>query len=120
VGSGGNKVLLNPGMESVCSRESNELEIRHVNTNFAVAWRSGYFMFNDEDLDNILTILSRWYGVKFVYDEPVTDKNTFSGRLSKYNDISTTLNSITMTGGPAFSIDRNRNTVHISSIRQIN
>jgi len=114
VGSGGNKVLLTPGMESVCSRESNELEIRKVNTNLAVAWRSGYFMFNDEDLDNILNVLSRWYGVKFVYDQSVTDKNTFSGRLSKYNDIGITLKSITMTGGPSFFIDRDRGTIHIN------
>lgn len=114
VGSGGNKVLLTPGMESVCSRESNELEIRPVNTNFSVAWRSGYFMFNDEDLANILNVLSRWYGVKFVYDKPSAGRNTFSGRLNKYNDIETTLKAISMTGGPDFNIDPGRNTIHIN------
>ena len=114
VGSGGNKVLLSPGMESVCRRESNEIETRQVNTNFSVAWRNGYFMFNDEDLDNILTVLTRWYGVTFVYDKSSEDRHTFSGRLSKYNDIETTLRAITMTGGPVFVIDQEKNTILIN------
>jgi len=113
VGSGGSSVLLSPGMESVCQRESNEIATHAVDTDFAVAWRSGYFMFNEEDLDEILKVLSRWYGVGFVYEKPANGTNTFSGRFNKYGDISTTLKSINLAGGPVFTIESDGKKVHI-------
>ncbi len=113
VGSGGNNVVLSPGMESVCERENNEIETHTVNPYFSIAWRTGYFMFNNEDLDMILRVLSRWYGVEFVYDKPASGPNTFSGRFSKYGDIETTLKSINLAGGPSFTIDKENKTIHI-------
>ncbi len=114
VGSGGSTVMLKPGMESVCQRETNEITTSIANTDFATAWRTGYFMFNNTDLDEILKVLSRWYGVSFIYDKPLAGSNTFSGRFSKYGDISTTLNSIYLTGGPKFKIDSEGKTIHIT------
>ncbi len=114
VGSGGSTVMLKPGMESVCQRETNEITTSVANTDFATAWRTGYFMFNNADLDEILKVLSRWYGVSFIYDKPLAGSNTFSGRFSKYGDISTTLNSINLTGGPKFKIDSEGKTIHIT------
>jgi len=114
VGSGGSTVMLKPGMGSVCQRETNEITTSVANTDFATAWRTGYFMFNNADLDEILKVLSRWYGVSFIYDKPLAGSNTFSGRFSKYGDISTTLNSINLTGGPKFKIDSEGKTIHIT------
>jgi len=113
VGSGGKSVLLSPGMESVCHKASNEIVTQIVNTDFAIAWRSGYFLFNNEDLDEMLKVLSRWYGVIFIYDKPSNESNTFSGRFNKYGDISTTLNTINLAGGPSFTIDSDGKRVHI-------
>lgn len=105
VGSGGNKVVLSPGMESVCQRSNNEIETHHVDTGFSTAWRAGFFMFNNQDLADMLRVLERWYGYDFKYNESEIGSNTFSGRFNKYSDFGTILNSITLAGGPEFILN---------------
>ncbi len=102
VGSGGNKVVLSPGMESVCQRSNNGIETHSVNTDFNTAWITGFFMFNNQDLGEMLKVLERWYGYDFKYSDSDTRANTFSGRFNKYSDLGTILSSITLAGGPGF------------------
>jgi ferric-dicitrate binding protein FerR (iron transport regulator) len=113
VGSGGNKVVLTPGMESVCLRSNNGIETYKVNTDLSTAWRSGYFMFNEQDLGEMLKVLQRWYGYEFNYNSQIVGSNTFSGRFNKYSDLENTLNSITLAGGPEFIIDRDNKNITI-------
>ncbi len=115
VGSGGNKVILTPGMESVCLRSNNGIEVQEVNVYFATSWKSGYFMFNDENLDEMLKVLQRWYGFEFNYRDTVRDSNTFSGRFGRYTGLEATLNAITLAGGPEFTISGDEKRVTITT-----
>ncbi len=120
VGSGGSKVLLSPGMESVCLRSNNELETYSVDTNLSTAWRTGFFLFNNEDIQIMLRMLSRWYGVEFKYNKVDTDVATFSGRFSKYDDLKTTLNSLSLAGGYEFIMNEEERTVTVNKINSNN
>lgn len=112
--SGGNKITLTPGMESVCHRSNNGIEIYKANTDFAAAWRTGYFMFNEQSLEDMIKVLHRWYGYEFIYDNQIVGMNTFSGRFNKYSDLESTLRSITLAGGPEFIINENEKRVIIN------
>ncbi len=114
VGSGGNKITLTPGMESVCLRSNNGIEIYKANINFATAWRTGYFMFNEQSLDEMIKVLQRWYGYEFIYDNQIEGAGTFSGRFNKYSNLDTTLRSITLAGGPQFFINEDEKRVVIN------
>jgi len=114
VGSGGNKITLTPGMESVCHRSNNGIEIYKANPDFATAWRTGYFMFNEQSLEDMIKVLERWYGYEFIYSNQVGETGTFSGRFNKYSDLESTLHSITLAGGPEFFISDNERSVIVN------
>jgi len=44
----------------------NALSVRNVNTEEAVAWKNGDFIFDDEDFGSILRQVARWYNVEML------------------------------------------------------
>lgn len=61
------KSLLVPGQQSVVMDGSDNIAVRTVNVEEAMAWHNGYFRFNDEDIKSILKKISRWYDVEVEY-----------------------------------------------------
>ncbi|NQX39367.1 protein of unknown function [Pedobacter steynii] len=53
--------ILAPGQQSTVG--SNRLNVSAVDLDEALAWKNGYFQFNEENLVNIMKQLSRWYDV---------------------------------------------------------
>jgi transmembrane sensor len=58
--------LLKPGQQSLIAGEG--LQIANVDTVETVAWKNGYFQFNESDLEDIMKQLSRWYNVDVVFE----------------------------------------------------
>ncbi len=48
----------------------------------AVAWKDGYFHFNDADLPTVMRQLARWYDVDVVYTSDIP-KRRFGGKMEK-------------------------------------
>lgn len=63
--------ILKPGQQSVL--RNNGLNVYTVDTEEAVAWKSGYFQFNESDLGSILRQLSRWYNIDVVVEGKLPD-----------------------------------------------
>jgi len=59
-------VNLIPGLQSTLN--NNNLTTRAVDVDEIVAWKDGYFQFNESDLGSIMRQLSRWYNVDVVFD----------------------------------------------------
>jgi transmembrane sensor len=55
-----------PGQQSQI--KGTALQITNVDTEEAVAWKNGYFQFNESDLGSIMRQLSRWYNVDVVFE----------------------------------------------------
>nr|WP_068887380.1 FecR domain-containing protein [Pedobacter panaciterrae] len=97
--------ILKPGQESLLAK--NSLSIRKADTEEAVAWKNGDFIFNNEDLASILRQVARWYNVEIVDDG--NHKNLYlSGTVSRSKNISAVLNALEITGKVKFKIDGNR------------
>ncbi|MBL4675843.1 MAG: FecR domain-containing protein [Mucilaginibacter sp.] len=47
-----------------------------------VAWKNGYFQYDNADLKTIMADFSRWYGIKVKYEGKIP-KRTFSGAIHK-------------------------------------
>ncbi len=58
----------------------------NVDLEEAIAWKNGYFKF-DENLESILTKLSRWYDFEIVYKSKPDATMTFTGKISRNRDI---------------------------------
>ena len=108
-------VVLEPGMQSRWNRNSDNFVLKAVDLDNVIAWRYGVFMFNEDDLDVVTRVLSRWYGVQFVEEGSGVGSHTFSGRMSKDDKLESILRILTLAGGPEFKIEGN--TVHIIEIK---
>jgi transmembrane sensor len=98
------KQLLKPG-EQV---EENEKEIhlfKNTNTESVIAWKNGYFLFEDVDVDQVMNQLKRWYDVQVEY---VSNKPAghFAGEISRNTNLLTVLEILNKSGIQAKLVNR--------------
>ncbi len=99
------RMILEPGMQAQWQQGSQSLSVQAVQPNDIIAWRRGEFIFNEEDIQVVLRTLSRWYGVEFITQDAHLETYTFSGMMSKSDQLEASLEILTLAGGPAFKIE---------------
>lgn len=97
--------ILRPGQESLVTK--SDLSIRPANTQEAVAWKNGDFVFNNEDFGSILRQVARWYNVEIIDNEKHKNLH-LSGTVSRSKNISVVLKALEVTGKVKFKVDGNR------------
>ncbi|NML23464.1 FecR family protein [Pseudoflavitalea sp. G-6-1-2] len=112
VSKGDNKVMLQPGSQSVISNTNDAapISIRDANLEETVAWKNGYFIFNDAQLPEIMRMVERWYNVSVIYEATISKQ--FVGVIRRNEPLSKLLQLLELTGEVKFSI--NGNTVKVS------
>jgi len=102
-----NKATLKPGQQAAVQWRNNTqtISVSNVDTEESIAWKNGYFQFDDEPLESVLRKISRWYNVDISYEKDSYDKISFSGTLSKYSDVKNILRKIEYTGAVKFNIE---------------
>lgn len=103
------KAILKPGQQAVALADK-DLKINEVNLFEVTAWKDGYFVFNDEDIESIMRKLARWYNVDVAYTGELTYRE-FSGMISRYENISKALEKFELTGAISFDVKDNTITV---------
>jgi ferric-dicitrate binding protein FerR (iron transport regulator) len=98
--------IIKPGQQSVIS--ATVMQLREVDTDEAIAWKNGYFEFNDENLESIMRKVSRWYNVEVVYRNDAARSMVFSGTVSKYKNVSQVIRILELTNAVHFKIDKNK------------
>ncbi|MVN20453.1 FecR family protein [Mucilaginibacter arboris] len=101
-------VILKPDQQSALGRSG--ITIKDVDTEDAVAWKNGYFNFN-ENIESIMKKLSRWYNIEVVYETSKDPDLLFAGKVSRLKSINSVLNIIEATGNVHFRIEGRRVTV---------
>lgn len=104
---GEREILLVPGEQACLNRESGKMEKARVNTALYTSWKDGLFIFERERLEDILTILSRWYDVVIFYQRANVKDELFTGDLKKYDNIEEHLKMLEMTTNVHFEINEN-------------
>ena len=98
--------ILVPGQQASVSGQ--EIILENVETEYAIAWTKGYFMFNNETLETIMSKLSRWYKVEAVYRDPELKDRRFFGSIGKFENISKILSVMQRTNVASFDIQDNK------------
>src|SRR5690606_41234622 len=62
-----NKRILKPNEQSQLTA-NNQLMVSKVNSEHAVAWKSGMFQFQGTDIENVMRQHSRWYDVDVEFE----------------------------------------------------
>ncbi|MEJ2883300.1 FecR family protein [Pedobacter sp. GR22-6] len=102
-------VVLKPNQQSVLTG-AQRIAITEANITEATAWKDGYFRFYDENIENIMKQLARWYNIEVSYEGKVTTEG-FTGRVSRSKNISQALMMLEKTKGVHFRIEGRRVTV---------
>lgn len=97
--------ILAPGNQAILYKGG--LKILQVDTTEMVAWKNGYFKFNNETIESIMRTLSRWYNIEITYQANVQDER-FTGRISRYKNIAEVLNLIASDGTIKFKAEGRR------------
>jgi len=84
--------LLKPGEQSQTSSTNNKITVsQDVDVDEVVAWKNGFFQFNNSNIKDVMNQLSRWYDVEVQYDGKIPER-TFSGKIYKNVNASQVLN----------------------------
>lgn len=102
--------VLEPGEQSLVSARG--IAVKNVDVDEAVAWKQGYFMFNNEKQESILRKIARWYNVEIEYADPEAKEVMYYGTVSRFEKISKVLHKLEQTGEVRFDIKGNKVIVH--------
>ncbi|MDB5152918.1 MAG: hypothetical protein JWR54_1669 [Mucilaginibacter sp.] len=94
---------LKPGQQSVIS--NGDIKITAADTEAAIAWKNAMFYFENDNLENIMKRVARWYDVKIIYKSNQVKQELFSGRVSRAQNVSEVLKMLTLTGAAQFKIE---------------
>lgn len=81
----GEQALLKPGQQAL-SNASGKLTVREADVEGSLAWKDGYFVFEDMELRSVMKMISRWYDVEVVYEGDIPPRR-FGGTFSKSKDL---------------------------------
>lgn len=101
-------VLLSPGQQF--RPMESAAKVIKADTEEVVAWKDGYFVFKNEDIQSIMRKLSRWYNVEVSYSGNIPDVG-FGGNISRSKDISEVLDVLQLTDAIHFKVEGRRITV---------
>lgn len=98
-----NKMILKPMQESI-NRNGELSGQQAADADQAIAWKNGYFQFDDENLESVMRQISRWYDIEVVFvGKPSIQK--FNGVISRSKSIKMTLEIMQATGNVSFKIE---------------
>jgi ferric-dicitrate binding protein FerR (iron transport regulator) len=107
--AGKRQQLLHPGQQARLGKESDFM-VAEVNVEEAVAWKKGYFIFENENIESIMRKVARWYDVEVSYQGKV-DQGRYGGTVSRFDNVEGVLKSLELTGSVRFKIEGRRITV---------
>lgn len=108
--SGKKDVVLEPGQQAIVGSGMSTLTLKAVDTEEALAWKNGYFRFNNEKIQSVMRKLSRWYDIDVQFAGKTSDEGYY-GHISRYKNISEVLKMLEQTKGIHFKIEGRRVTV---------
>ena len=75
-------VVLKPGEQAILSQSSQTIPVQTVDVQQVIAWKDGFFEFNNLPLPAIMRQISRWYDIDVEQEANYPDKR-FGGRISR-------------------------------------
>ncbi|WGQ12407.1 DUF4974 domain-containing protein [Pedobacter gandavensis] len=97
--------VLTPGQQSV--RTKTGLKIKEIDVEEVIAWKNGFFVFENDNLEGILKKLSRWYDVTIVYDGSLNHVKVI-GSVARSTDLEQVLRMLEKTDKFKFKLEGRR------------
>ena len=98
---------LEPDQQFYLDKIKMDTNILKVNASVYSEWKDGYFVFEDETLDNIFRKLARWYEIEYFFKDNKLRNEIYSGKLPRFKDFKTILDMIEEVSDIRFDVDKN-------------
>ncbi|HVW97213.1 MAG TPA: FecR domain-containing protein [Mucilaginibacter sp.] len=102
--------LLKPGQQAVINDSSDRIAVSEANIEDVMAWKNGYFIFDDDNISGIMRKVSRWYDVSVEYRGNYDDQQ-FGGTFYRSKGITELLNHLEKISKLHFKVSGRRVTV---------
>ena len=96
-GSGNGVEELQPSQQYVLDVQSRRAEVREVDVQLYTGWVDGMFVFKNQRLEEVMTMLARWYSVDVFYVGESVKDIRLSAYLGRYEHIDNILDVIRAT-----------------------
>lgn len=103
--------LLVPNEQSSLDKVGMQISKQKVDPYLYIAWKEGRFVFEDQNLGEIMKTLSKWYNVDVVFAREDLRNIRFTGNLQRYSDFGEVLKKIGKTNEIEFNIKNNQITI---------
>jgi ferric-dicitrate binding protein FerR (iron transport regulator) len=103
-------IILKPGEQAVLEKNGHISVSKNADMDDVIAWKNGFFAFNNANLQTVMQKLSRWYDIDVVYEPGVNNEQRFSGRIDRSLTLSQILNGLKQTRAH-FRIEADRKVV---------
>jgi len=94
--------MLKPGQQSELNKNGQVNVTSNINVDDEVAWKNGFFHFENVDIDVIMRQLAREYDITVVYNKKVNDH--FYADIPLKSPLSDVLKVLELTGKVKFDI----------------
>lgn len=102
----GKGTILEPNSMATTYQNTDKVIKTRDNIESALAWKNGYFQFNEEKLTDIMATIARWYDVEVEYASlPETQFTLYISRGVKLSEV---LNMLEITGGIELFLKENK------------
>jgi transmembrane sensor len=102
-----NQLYLKPGQMAVINYNERMLSLKQANLENVMAWKNGLFVFDRQQLSDVLKDVSRWYNVEFEYSEEIGRRKLW-GVVSKNGTLAELLDNIFITSSIHYKIEGRR------------
>lgn len=97
---------LKPGQQALLDPATGEFKVQPCDVDQAIAWKTGFFEFDNADISQIMRQLSRWYDIDVV-NHSAAPGHLFGGRISRNLPLSEILKMLEASGA-RFNVDNHR------------
>ncbi|WP_164974116.1 FecR family protein [Filimonas effusa] len=102
VSHGGESVMLQPGQQSRLTDQGNIKVEKAANIAEAMAWKNGFFYFENESIETVMRQIARWYDVEVEFHS--VNNERFYAQPSRRVRLANVLTALELTGKVHFTI----------------
>ncbi|SEN84956.1 FecR family protein [bacterium A37T11] len=88
--------LLTPGQQAIVDTE-DRVSTRVVDTDETISWKDGVFVFNNEEIKDVMKKVSRWYDIDVDIRDGMEGKR-IGGSIQQFKDVKKIMQSLQATG----------------------
>ena len=105
-------LLLKPGQQAELAEQ---MSVSNVDPETAIAWKNGYFSFDDEELGSAMNKVARWYDLDIEFTDAALKHKLIAAYSTRFANVSELLKRLNQVGSARFDLEGR--TIKISRIR---